>query len=488
MSWWGTLKKKAGLQIRKFSQSVSRATAAVQRTVSRGVTAIKKTASKTGTAIKRTVSKLTTTIKQNGVKVQKFITSAVKATKMAIKKGIKVAKTAVKKIVKAGKKIGKAAKAFAKKAVLQTQKFLNSMARATKAFTKKTKGTLEAAKQKATAFVKREGGKVVTQARKIKNNLSQNERVKRLKNDMRKALVLSKSFGKGVWDGGKEAFTDTVELAKQLWYNPEQTVQNIGQSLRGEYSKAKKFAGQMVSDPFGTTNKVILGIEKEYDEFQKLSPEQRAYVIGKFGGNKVVNLVGDKGLSVVTKQMAKAAMRLPPHAINVINNERGSISIGGSNRNKTTQGTSQAPQNNTAQIKNKTSAERAAEKGFPGIKTTKNGGPDFAGTPYLYPTKEGQKNIVKIKMTGDRQKDFKAANEKAGFPDAGRKSPHEDYTWHHLDDYDPSKGTCTMQLVEKEAHKATYPHKGSCSQYDDHHGEKIYNKPKKKGSTKSRKK
>ncbi|MED0756137.1 AHH domain-containing protein [Aneurinibacillus thermoaerophilus] len=343
MSWWGTLKKKAGLQIRKFSQSVSRATAAVQRTVSRGVTAIKKTASKTGTAIKRTVSKLTTTIKQNGVKVQKFITSAVKATKMAIKKGIKVAKTAVKKIVKAGKKIGKAAKAFAKKAVLQTQKFLNSMARATKAFTKKTKGTLEAAKQKATAFVKREGGKVVTQARKIKNNLSQNERVKRLKNDMRKALVLSKSFGKGVWDGGKEAFTDTVELAKQLWYNPEQTVQNIGQSLRGEYSKAKKFAGQMVSDPFGTTNKVILGIEKEYDEFQKLSPEQRAYVIGKFGGNKVVNLVGDKGLSVVTKQMAKAAMRLPPHVINVINNERGSISIGGSNRNKTTQGTGNVP-------------------------------------------------------------------------------------------------------------------------------------------------
>ncbi|WP_170230246.1 hypothetical protein [Aneurinibacillus danicus] len=42
MSWWGSIKKKAELQARKFSQSVSRATAAVKRTVSRGVAAVKK--------------------------------------------------------------------------------------------------------------------------------------------------------------------------------------------------------------------------------------------------------------------------------------------------------------------------------------------------------------------------------------------------------------------------------------------------------------
>ncbi|KFN02010.1 WXG100 family type VII secretion target [Bacillus clarus] len=54
-----------------------------------------------------------------------------------------------------------------------------------------------------------------------------------------------------------------------------------------------------------------------------------------------------------------------------------------------------------------TPAERAAKKGFPDIKTSPNGGPDFKDTPYLYPTKEGQRNIVPIEMTGNRQKDFK---------------------------------------------------------------------------------
>ncbi|WJE51146.1 WXG100 family type VII secretion target [Bacillus cereus] len=127
-----------------------------------------------------------------------------------------------------------------------------------------------------------------------------------------------------------------------------------------------------------------------------------------------------------------------------------------------------------------TPAERAAKKGFPDIKTSPNGGPDFTDTPYLYPVKEGQRNIVPIEMTGNRQKDFKVANERAGFPEAGRNPPHEDYTWHHFDDYDPVTNTCTMQLVQKDAHTATFPHKGSCAQYDEYHGEKIYNKPRKR--------
>jgi len=127
-----------------------------------------------------------------------------------------------------------------------------------------------------------------------------------------------------------------------------------------------------------------------------------------------------------------------------------------------------------------TPAERAAKKGFPDIKTSPNGGPDFKDTPYLYPVKEGQKNIVPIEMTGNRQKDFKAANEAAGFPEAGRKSPDKKYTWHHLDDFDPETGTCTMQLAYRKAHEATLPHIGSCAQYEQHHGEKTYNKPRKK--------
>ncbi|WP_324698681.1 HNH endonuclease [Geobacillus sp. FSL W8-0032] len=127
-----------------------------------------------------------------------------------------------------------------------------------------------------------------------------------------------------------------------------------------------------------------------------------------------------------------------------------------------------------------TSAERAAAKGFPGIKTTKNGNPDFAGTEYLYPVEEGQLNIVKIKMTGSRSGDFLEANKAAGFAGTGRKSPHPDYTWHHLDDFDPETGTTTMQLVRRDVHQATFPHYGSASQYDEYYGKAIYNKPKKK--------
>lgn len=46
------------------------------------------------------------------------------------------------------------------------------------------------------------------------------------------------------------------------------------------------------------------------------------------------------------------------------------------------------------------------------------------------------------------------------------KSIKKDYVWHHLDDLDENLG-CTMQLVRKDAHKATYTHKGSVKQVKD---------------------
>ncbi|WP_439711337.1 HNH endonuclease [Clostridium estertheticum] len=89
-------------------------------------------------------------------------------------------------------------------------------------------------------------------------------------------------------------------------------------------------------------------------------------------------------------------------------------------------------------------------------------------------------------MTGNRGKDFDLANSNAGFDNAPKgKSPDSDYVWHHLGDYDSVKNESTMQLVQVDAHKATIPHKGSCAQYDDFKGEKIYNPPKKnKGKVK----
>ncbi len=101
-------------------------------------------------------------------------------------------------------------------------------------------------------------------------------------------------------------------------------------------------------------------------------------------------------------------------------------------------------------------------------------GVDFSGSDALYPHGE---SIVKIKMTGSRYGDFKAANDITGYVnDSGNitgKSHPENYTWHHLNDYEPMTNTSTMQLVETSAHEVSFPHSGSVSQFEKHHGIKY---------------
>ncbi len=109
----------------------------------------------------------------------------------------------------------------------------------------------------------------------------------------------------------------------------------------------------------------------------------------------------------------------------------------------------------------------AEEKGYPGIKTTEKGNPDFSESDYLY---DGDADsIVTIELQGTRQRDFTEAGRQAGLEPPS--DVPEGYTWHHMDDFDPDTGTSTMQLVETEAHEATFPHRGSVAQYVDHHGE-----------------
>lgn len=124
-------------------------------------------------------------------------------------------------------------------------------------------------------------------------------------------------------------------------------------------------------------------------------------------------------------------------------------------------------------IQKKTPAQRAADKGYPGIGTTSNGGPDFKGSGYVYIDSNGKETIVTIKMTGSRGKDDTLAFDNANIPRNERKGIKENYTWHHIDDFDPQTGTCTIQLVLKGAHVATYPHKGAVSQYENYHGVKY---------------
>lgn len=116
----------------------------------------------------------------------------------------------------------------------------------------------------------------------------------------------------------------------------------------------------------------------------------------------------------------------------------------------------------------------AAAKGFPGIGVTPNGGPTFEGTPYLYPVTGVQKNIVRITLQGSRYLDYKEANKLSGVKVESGQSAPDGYTWHHRDDYDPITKEAMMELVQRDAHEATYSHKGSVKQYRVDHKDVKY--------------
>ena len=51
----------------------------------------------------------------------------------------------------------------------------------------------------------------------------------------------------------------------------------------------------------------------------------------------------------------------------------------------------------------------------------------------------------------------------------------ENYTWHHLDDYDPVTGESTMQLVKTTDHIGSLPHTGSVKQYSNYNNTSYIN-------------
>jgi hypothetical protein len=98
---------------------------------------------------------------------------------------------------------------------------------------------------------------------------------------------------------------------------------------------------------------------------------------------------------------------------------------------------------------------------------------DISGNPtskYLYPQNSlppGKSPVVRIKMSGKRKSadgDFARANKEAGL--TGTEAP-DDYVWHHLDDFDPITGECTMQLVLESVHTRIkgMAHSGSVAQW-----------------------
>lgn len=117
--------------------------------------------------------------------------------------------------------------------------------------------------------------------------------------------------------------------------------------------------------------------------------------------------------------------------------------------------------------------QRALDKGIEGVKKTPNGGVSFAETDKIFINDDGARCIVKIQATGNRTKDFDAANKAMEL----EETP-DGFVWHHVDDYNVEDGTITLELVEDEAHNASKPHSGGCAQYDAVNGPN-YNPPRK---------
>jgi Pretoxin HINT domain/A nuclease of the HNH/ENDO VII superfamily with conserved WHH len=100
--------------------------------------------------------------------------------------------------------------------------------------------------------------------------------------------------------------------------------------------------------------------------------------------------------------------------------------------------------------------------------------PDYANTTYLHPLNRGK--TIRIKMTGKRtgsSGDFALADTEMRIIETSYVKPNN-YTWHHLDDFDPITGECTMQLVESSAHQGSgvlgMAHSGSVAQWKAYYG------------------
>ncbi len=103
------------------------------------------------------------------------------------------------------------------------------------------------------------------------------------------------------------------------------------------------------------------------------------------------------------------------------------------------------------------------EMGFT-IKASDTGfGPDFRLTPeYLFKKNGVTYGDIKIVMTGSRKLDYELAFKNAGLSPSDITSGS--YTWHHLDDFNPETGECTMQLVQTVIHSQV-EHAGGVSMW-----------------------
>jgi TANFOR domain-containing protein len=116
---------------------------------------------------------------------------------------------------------------------------------------------------------------------------------------------------------------------------------------------------------------------------------------------------------------------------------------------------------------------KGGQSGYPKLSANRLA-PDFSDNinNCLHPDVVGKK--IEITVTGQMNSnaakigDVELANQAAGI--AGKSTP-TGYTWHHLDDFNPATGKCTMQLVKSTEHQKCRPHTGGVKQWENFFGQ-----------------
>lgn len=114
----------------------------------------------------------------------------------------------------------------------------------------------------------------------------------------------------------------------------------------------------------------------------------------------------------------------------------------------------------------------AEKAGFKNVKRGANDCPDFKESDAIFKLGDsGDVAEVKIKATGNHQKDYRKAEKilkEQGYDidfKSMRTGDDATHVWHHCGDYNTATGEVTMQFITIDAHNVTKPHAGGAGQY-----------------------
>lgn len=265
-----------------------------------------------------------------------------------------------------------------------------------------------------------------------------------------------------------------IELAKKVPQQAAKSVapvaktifQEIGILKSIEQNLTKELGLSIARSKTGDTIEVIYKGEKVFEGEQKVVKEwlEDLHYKPNDKTQKWLQLIVEERelLRKIDKAIEKLGIeiKLPKNILNVIESEKRLKKIYDTLKNM------------SKSNKFKPGKNALMENGYK-VPLSKNGvSADYRDTEYLFQVSGTEKNIVKIRLTGDRETDKLLCWELSGINPT--QEIKDRFVWHHMNDFDPINGTCEMQLVLDLVHTASKPHYGATSLVDYFYQKAIY--------------